>query len=94
MHSEAKISLVKPVLERLGFRILGLLPILSSRKESQDRALEDVKRIALISPHLLKDMGFRYDPHSSNPMTSVWRKDDIVIWAQRTERHVVVQRKS
>ena len=92
MYSGATTQLVEPVSERLGFRILGHLPFLSFRKKPRDRTLDDVNRVAQLSPHLLKDLGFRYDPHSSNPMTAVWRKDDIVIWVQRTERHVVVQR--
>lgn len=92
MHSEATTQLIEPVSVRLGARILGLLPILFFRKKPPDRDLEDAKRLALISPHLLKDLGFRYDPQSSHPITAVWRKDDIVVRVQRAERHVVVLR--
>jgi hypothetical protein len=92
MHSAATTQLIEPVSERIGARILGLLPILFFRRESRDRALEDAKRLALLSPHLLKDLGFKYDPHSSNPITAVWRKDDVVVRVQRAERHVIVLR--
>lgn len=92
MHSEATTQLVEPVSERLGARLLGLLQIVSARKEPRDKTLDDVKRLALLSPHLLKDLDFRYDPYSSNPITAVWRKDDICVRAQRAERHVVVAR--
>lgn len=92
MHSEATTQLTEPVSERRGARILGLLPIRSNKKVPRDRALKDVKRLVLLSPHLLKDLGFRYDAPSSNPITAVWRKDDIIVRVQRAERHVVVAR--
>ncbi|MGR3513878.1 MAG: hypothetical protein ACU0GG_14045 [Paracoccaceae bacterium] len=92
MHSEATTQQMVPVSERLGACVLGLLSILSFRKEPHDKVLEDVKRIALLSPHLLKDIGFRYEPQTSNPITAMCQKDDIIIWIQCTQRHVIVQR--
>lgn len=92
MQSEATTQLMQPVSERLSARILGILQVVFLRKEPRDRALDDFKRLALLSPHLLKDLDFRYDPHSSNPITAVWRKDDIVVRVQRAGRHVVVVR--
>lgn len=77
---------------RFGARTFGNLKKFRLRPGRHDQALESIKRLALVSPHLLADLGFTHDPHNSNPTMAVWHKGDIVVQIQRTERHVVVLR--
>ncbi len=71
-------------------RRIGLVHQLSSslRKATPDqpsewverRQLKEIERLALLSPHLLADLGFGIDAQASNRTTVVWRNGSICVW--------------
>ncbi|MGI3168495.1 hypothetical protein ACRARG_05050 [Pseudooceanicola sp. C21-150M6] len=52
-----------------------------------DRLLEDLERMALLSPHLLNDIGFSRDA-AAVPDTTVWRKGELKVVVERSKRTV------
>lgn len=63
--------------------------IISRRRprSSSDRLLEELERLALLSPHLLSDIGFRRDA-ASGPDTKVWRSGELQVVVARSARTV------
>lgn len=60
-------------------------------QEPSDRMLEDLARLAELSPHLLSDIGFAPDPGSSSPAREVWRKEGLCIAVVRHDTGAEVQ---
>ena len=50
--------------------------------------LAEIERLALLSPHLLADLGFRADPHAAGPGSMAWRKDGMTVTVEATLRSV------
>ena len=50
--------------------------------------LAEIERLALLSPHLLADLGFRADPHVAGPGSMAWRKDGMTVTVEATLRSV------
>lgn len=46
----------------------------SKPRPSDDHLLDELERLALLSPHLLGDLGFTRDGLASAPDTQVWRR--------------------
>lgn len=47
------------------------------RRSSDDHLLDELERLALLSPHLLVDLGFRRDASASASGTTVWRRGQL-----------------
>ena len=52
---------------------------------SSDRLLEELERLALLSPHFLSDIGFRPDAASA-PDAKVWRRGELQVVVARSAR--------
>ena len=46
-------------------------------RSSDDHLYDELERLALLSPHLLGDLGFKRDAAASAPDTTVWRKEQL-----------------
>jgi len=53
--------------------------------------LEELARLAQLSPHLLRDIGFTPGPGSSTPAREVWRKEQLCIAVVRHDTGLEVQ---
>lgn len=62
-----------PAMDRVRLRTREFLPWRKPRP-SGDHVLDELERLALLSPHLLADLGFSRDAAASNPHTTVWRR--------------------
>lgn len=52
-----------------------------------DRLLDELERMALLSPHLLNDIGFSRDGAAA-PDTKVWRNGELKVVVERSTRTV------
>ena len=52
--------------------------------------LAEIERLAILSPHLLVDLGFRADPHAAGLGNMAWRKDDMTVTVETFGRSVRV----
>ena len=50
--------------------------------------LAEIERLAILSPHLLADLGFRADPHAAGLGNMAWRKDDMTVTVETFGRSV------
>lgn len=65
-------------------RIAGKVATLRPAKDLNERFYEDIERLALSSPHLLADVGFKRDISKSSTKTEVWRNGDHSITFAKT----------
>jgi uncharacterized protein YjiS (DUF1127 family) len=73
------------------FHRIGKIVSQYKKRSSSDRQLEELERLALLSPHLLSDIGFRSDAASA-PDTKVWRRGEFQVVVARSARTVVASK--
>jgi 4-hydroxyphenylpyruvate dioxygenase-like putative hemolysin len=55
-------------------------------RSSEDHLRAALERLALLSPHLLADLGFKRDAAASAPDTMVWRRGQLRVVVARPTR--------
>lgn len=55
-------------------------------RSSEDHMRDELERLALLSPHLLADLGFTREAAASGPDTMVWRNGQLRVVVARLTR--------
>lgn len=71
------------------FHRIGKIVSRHKPRSSSDHLLEELERLALLSPHLLSDIGFRHDTAASAPGLKVWRRGELQVVVTRSARTVI-----
>ena len=66
------------------FRRIGKFVSWRRSRSSTDHLFDELERLALLSPHLLRDIGFRRDAAASAPDTKVWRRGELQVVVARS----------
>ena len=59
-----------------------------------DTVLENLERLAMLSPHLLADLGFSIDECESTATAICWRRDDMLVFVAVAESRSFAMRET
>lgn len=82
---------LEPPISAIDNDILRIGKSFSWRKpqSSDDHLRDELERLALVSPHLLGDLGFTRDVAASVQDTTVWRKGQLRVVVARSTRSAI-----
>ncbi len=81
-HTRSFAFVARPSLRR---RLESLVELLTKHNPftrpicTEAASLDDLERLALLSPHLLADLGFEEDREASGPGWRIWRKGNLSV---------------
>ncbi|MDU8912330.1 hypothetical protein [Aestuariicoccus sp. MJ-SS9] len=62
------------------------------KRPKRDTVLDDLERLAMLSPHLLADLGFSVDEFESTATAVCWRREDMAVFIATADGHAFAMR--